>query len=365
MISPHEKNINSGAAGLILRIGERLIKAGNKVDFLFRKDLKYFFRNPAYSVFFEFPSKIRKYISEKKHEIVDIYGHSGFLVSKMNRINWKYIFRTGGLDTRYFYEYYKVQEELRLQKYSWKFKYRSSRIFKREKIAIKNANGIIVMCNQDLNYIKNKFKQQPKLITAIPPGHYGIPKSINSYNQREGDILVVAWYGETKGFRYVNSALEKLIRNNPTLKITYAATVKTEEEIRKDLPKNLVNNIRIIPSPAHDDIINFMDNHKIFLLPSLFEGYGMAYLEAMSRGMVIIATKTGGASELIIDGENGYLIQKRNIQEIVYILNKILNNKIKWKSVSSNACNSVSNLTWDNTAEQTLKFYKEVLNSNG
>ncbi|HDS09444.1 MAG TPA: glycosyltransferase [Firmicutes bacterium] len=253
------------------------------------------------------------------------------------------------------------QERLKLEKYSLKFKFRYSGTLKREKTAIKNADGVLVMCNQDLDYIKKNFKDYPELTKAIPPGHYGIPEPVRRLNERSGDVLVVAWYGERKGFNYINSALEQLIKEFPSLKITYAATVKPEQEVNDCLPKDLKGRIRIIPNPIHDDLLEYMDNHKIFLLPSLFEGYGMVYLEAMSRGMAVIATDTGGAPELIENEANGFLIQRRRTEEIIRIIRMIINKPEAFVNLSENAVERVRNMTWDNTAKLTLEFYNEVL----
>ena len=55
------------------------------------------------------------------------------------------------------------------------------------------------------------------------------------------------------------------------------------------------------------DLLRVYDEHGIFLFPSFFEGFGKAFLEAMSRGLVVVASNNGGMKDVIKDGESGFL----------------------------------------------------------
>ena len=51
------------------------------------------------------------------------------------------------------------------------------------------------------------------------------------------------------------------------------------------------------------------DEHGVFLFPSFFEGFGKAFLEAMSRGLVVVASNNGGMRDVIKDGQSGFLVK--------------------------------------------------------
>jgi glycosyltransferase involved in cell wall biosynthesis len=87
---------------------------------------------------------------------------------------------------------------------------------------------------------------------------------------------------------------------------------------------NLKNELQIIPWVDNKSRNNFLDSLDIFVLPSRIETFGMVVVEAMARGKRIIATKCGGAEEIIDDGIDGYLVEKQNpkvlAEKIIYMI---------------------------------------------
>jgi glycosyltransferase involved in cell wall biosynthesis len=62
-----------------------------------------------------------------------------------------------------------------------------------------------------------------------------------------------------------------------------------------------------------EDVANAMNAMDCVLIPSLWEeALGFSALEAMSLGKPIVATKSGGLPELVVPGETGFLIEKRD-----------------------------------------------------
>jgi glycosyltransferase involved in cell wall biosynthesis len=48
--------------------------------------------------------------------------------------------------------------------------------------------------------------------------------------------------------------------------------------------------------------------HDVLAVPSQCEGFGIVYAEAMKHGLPVIAGQYGGAPEIVVEGENGYLV---------------------------------------------------------
>jgi len=102
----------------------------------------------------------------------------------------------------------------------------------------------------------------------------------------------------------------------------------------------------------------------IFVLPSLSESFGIVNIEAMASGLPIIATKVGGIPEIIKDGENGFLVEPKNPEQIAErILYLLSNNNIR-RSISFNNKEKAKNYSWDLIVNKLIAVYSLCLNKN-
>jgi len=67
---------------------------------------------------------------------------------------------------------------------------------------------------------------------------------------------------------------------------------------------------------ARNDIAQLLAHANVFVLSSIAEGIPMTVLEAMAASLPIISTDVGGLAELITSGENGYLVEKQNTEQL-------------------------------------------------
>jgi glycosyltransferase involved in cell wall biosynthesis len=81
---------------------------------------------------------------------------------------------------------------------------------------------------------------------------------------------------------------------------------------------------KVIFAGARRDIERFYSIMDIFVLPSTWEPFGNALVEAMAYGIPCVATKVGGIPEIVIDGETGILVPAENprklAEAIIYLL---------------------------------------------
>ncbi len=112
---------------------------------------------------------------------------------------------------------------------------------------------------------------------------------------------------------------------------------------------------------SQDQVLKYYEKAMCVVLPSRKEAFSTAALEAMSRGCCVLASDVGGFTELIRDGENGFLYEAENVRELagrlVYIFehNEIVN------EVGRKAQEMVSEeYLWENTSKKISGIYEEV-----
>ena len=81
---------------------------------------------------------------------------------------------------------------------------------------------------------------------------------------------------------------------------------------------------QIVLTGWRNDIAAILSCLDVFVLTSLWEGLPIAVLEAMAAGLPVVATDTGGISEVVVHGKTGYLVKPRDIQALQRRLKELL-----------------------------------------
>ena len=105
------------------------------------------------------------------------------------------------------------------------------------------------------------------------------------------------------------------------------------------------------------------DRRGLFVQPALFEAFGLTVLEGMVSGLPVFATQFGGPQEIIVDGENGYLINPTQpeliSQPILDFLLRCEKNPSCWETLGSQAIIRVKeSFSWSLYSEKLIKAAK-------
>ena len=92
------------------------------------------------------------------------------------------------------------------------------------------------------------------------------------------------------------------------------------EILERNIPKNLLDKIRFLGGIKYSQIPQLLLESCFCVFPSRWENWANVCLEAMSMGCVVIASRNGGMSEMITHGQNGFLVDPLNPNEIANII---------------------------------------------
>jgi glycosyltransferase involved in cell wall biosynthesis len=120
--------------------------------------------------------------------------------------------------------------------------------------------------------------------------------------------------------------------------------------------------VRFVGQVPPDEIDEYYRNAAIFVLPSI-EGEGMpnVVLEAMSWGLPVVATDSGGVPSVITDGSNGYLVEMRDTEALADRITRLLENERERETLGENAREYVEqNHSWDFLCAELETIYRDI-----
>lgn len=100
----------------------------------------------------------------------------------------------------------------------------------------------------------------------------------------------------------------------------------------------------------------------VFVVPSVYEPFGIAALEGMAAGVPVVVSKVGGLAEIVEHDRTGVHVYPRNPRSIAWGIHRVLSDQGYVKSLVDNATRVIeSTYTWDAVADKTLQVYERAL----
>jgi glycosyltransferase involved in cell wall biosynthesis len=136
-------------------------------------------------------------------------------------------------------------------------------------------------------------------------------------------IGTVARLEPIKGLPFLFQAAGTLERRHPDLRIEVAGTGSCDPLLRLLASRlGLARSISFLG--WRQDVEALHRRWQVFVQPSIYEGFGLAALEAMASGLPVVASATGGLPELVEDGITGFLVPVGDVDALADRLGQLL-----------------------------------------
>lgn len=136
---------------------------------------------------------------------------------------------------------------------------------------------------------------------------------------------------------------------------------KKLEKLTEDL--GIYKKVKFFGQLPWRETIEIMKTADIYVMVSAPETFGLAYLEAMAKGCVVIGAKGYGIDGIIINGKNGYLCEPRNVENLYNTLNTVLFNMCdkELESLLKEQHKTINGLTDTDISAKYLDFIKSIV----
>jgi glycosyltransferase involved in cell wall biosynthesis len=169
-------------------------------------------------------------------------------------------------------------------------------------------------------------------------------------------VLFASSMTQRKGLADVFAAMKVLKRSDVEL-VVMGSLQAPMEFYRKQFADFIYE-----PQRPHAEVLKLMETCDALVLPSIVEGRALVQQEAMSRGLVLIATANAGGQDLVEDGRAGFLVPIRSPEVIAEKISWLADHRDAMAEMKRAAVEKASALTWRAYADKIIGVIDLVMN---
>lgn len=174
-----------------------------------------------------------------------------------------------------------------------------------------------------------------------------------SYSRYSQIILSIGRLQPEKNYNGLIRAFAKVHKAHPETMLLIVGSGPERDRLLS-IARSLEIHEAVAILPWARDVASYYKTCDIYVQPSLYEGWGMAVIEAMASGAPVVMSDVGCAGEVVRTEETGLVIKQGSEEELVYALDRLLSNNALRLKFSGNSLNEVKKLA---TKAQSLVLY--------
>lgn len=213
------------------------------------------------------------------------------------------------------------------------------------------SSKILVLNNSSKEYVEELSDTE----TIVMPNFVSVG-FINQGRITNSDIKRIAYVGQVRKSKGIDSIIE-VAKNNKDIVFDLVGPLTSEYE-EDELSK--INNLVLHGAQSKEYIKNILDNADIFLFPTKSEGFSLALLEAMARGLPVITTDVGANKDMIED-KGGVIVPINDTNSIDAAIERLSDKNIREQISKFNVEKVERNYTIDIVMQRLTDLYKLII----
>lgn len=192
-----------------------------------------------------------------------------------------------------------------------------------------------------------------------------LQKTKEKYDLPKKFILYV---GDVTANKNVPRLIKAVLRTKIPLVMVGKALTNTSADVQNSWNRDLQEVLHLIKDSqqimrlgfiSDEELVDLYNSAEVFVMPSLYEGFGLPILESMACGCPVITSKEGSITE--VAGDSAYYIDAYSVDSIEQGIQKVIGDKQLAKKLKEKGLLQAKKFSWKKTAEKTVAVYKKVI----
>jgi glycosyltransferase involved in cell wall biosynthesis len=226
-----------------------------------------------------------------------------------------------------------------------------------EATALESARHVIVSSGTTKRLLVSDFSVPAERVSVVAPGTDRGALRVRSGNEHVS-LLAVGSVVPRKGYDLLVAALARMLDLSWSLVIAgdCSRSAGTVQELKREIHRlGLGERVRLYGAAQPGEIARLYEASDVFVLPTRYEGYGMAYAEALAHGLPVIGTLAGAVPETVPEGA-GILVPVDDIDALACALRRMIEHPAERERFAAKARAS----SFPSWPEQAMRFSQVV-----
>jgi glycosyltransferase involved in cell wall biosynthesis len=243
---------------------------------------------------------------------------------------------------------------------------RAQEITQKKMAVVNRADHIISISHSTRRDLCRLYGIDPKRVSVVPLAN-SLTLDKESLMETvagtlpERYILFVGIRDGYKNFLFFLSSMIDIFRRDQSLMILCTGPAFTETERQQIKSLGLESRVRWMKVVSDAVLATLYRHATAFVFPSLYEGFGLPLLEAMSCGCPVVASNTSSFPE--VAGDAAVLFDPASKESISTAVERVLGSSELRSEMREKGIARQRKFSWEKTAEETLKVYHSMLAS--
>ena len=191
---------------------------------------------------------------------------------------------------------------------------------------------------------------------------------LNSLNITKPYILGMGGMEIRKNNKRLIEAFISMIQKNKEFKHTLVIvgtekSKKTPSSNKVIIPEGLSGRVIFTGSLSDSQLATLYSQAEVFVYPSLYEGFGLPPLEAMSYKVPVITSNSSSIPEVVRD--SAILINPNSVKDIEKAITKLLKNKDLQKNLIQKGLENIKDFSWERAAQTLISEFEKLIKDDG